>query len=163
MFFCSALGIPDQTGESNAVCRALSSPSQHTSPFLPLLMALPLAIQSLQLLACFQPSFSLSLCCVLRTAVFVIWREKEKEDEARLCLTSKIIPACPGGRSLPSSMGAVLPILAQRGATQWCEIQECSSKCIPVDNVFSENSACSLAPGLLVGSQGCCMGLSWAS
>ena len=53
-------------------------------------------------------------------------------------------------------MGAVCPILAQRGQPKWYEIQECS-KCIPADNVVSEKSAwiwlpaSSLVIGLLPG------------
>lgn len=90
-------------------------------------------------------------------------------------MTLKIIPAYPGKRSpltnnlsktklFPSCMGAVCPILAQRGQPKWYEIQECS-KCIPADNVVSEKSAWSLAPSLLFGHRAVarfhiCVGLS---
>lgn len=82
----------------------------------------------------------------------LLWRKAEQEEETRLCLTWKILPACPGGRlSLTklflSLSGAACPILVQRGQHKWHEIQECSSERIPMDNAVSENSAWILAHG----------------
>ena len=79
----------------------------------------------------------------------------------RLCLTGRPFLPSPGGRSsltkgqsktklFLSFLEAVCPILVQRGQHKWCEIQEYSSKRIPVDSVVSENSAWILARSLRV-------------
>lgn len=86
-------------------------------------------------------------------------------------LTQKTIVACPGGRSLltsrlsktklyPSFLGLSVLFWLRRGQHKWHKIQECSSKCIAVDNVVWEIFARIFTHGFILLALGLLLGFT---